>query len=266
MGVYWVLAGRTCHQTEMMMRNATCSIGLACLGFCLYAGCSQQPPSPQPLSRQTPIVSGTVVSGTTPESLISRLVANRATGNQQSSPQEPPLPLNPQAAQTIQQLQALGTAAFPALIAHRNDQRYSYSIVGEGLYNYGPGEVVRIDKTVGDICVEVIARQLYVGQEYQGCVQFIPNVVPEKDLAEWWSARSSKSLSELRKEAMEQTISVEKRRIPLGGITGDCAKNRVEELEADLRGMKSNGGQPATSPHPPSDPPPAGPTSGPPVE
>ena len=182
-----------------------------------------------------------------PESLIGCLAGNRATGSQQSNPQTPPLSLDPQAAQAIQQLQTLGTAAFPALIAHRNDRRYSYSIVGKGLFNYGPGEDVRIDKTVGDICVQVIARQLYVGHEYQGCAKIIPHSLSEKNLSEWWSARSSKSLSELRKEALEWTIAEEKRRIQRGGIMGDCAKDRVGELEADLRAMRSNEQQPANS-------------------
>ena len=160
-----------------------------------------------------------------PESLISRL----ASTQQQLGTQVPP-----RVDQARAQLTALGTTAFPALIAHRNDRRYSYSIEGKGLFNYGPNQVVRIDTTVGRICVQVIAGQLFVGNEYQGCIQFIPDVVSEKALPEWWKARSSKSLPELRKEALEQTIAEEKRRIPEGGITGDCAKHRVEELEADI--------------------------------
>ncbi len=178
-----------------------------------------------------------------PESLISGL----ASTQQQLGTQAPP-----RVDQATAQLTALGTTAFPVLIAHRNDRRYSYSIEGKGFYNYGPDQVVRIDTTVGQICVQVIAGQLFVGHEYQGCVQFIPNVVSEKTLPDWWKARSSESLSELRKEALEQTIAEEKRRIPKGGITGDCAKDRVKELEADLRAMQSSKGQPANSQQPQS--------------
>ena len=179
-----------------------------------------------------------------PESLISRL----ASTQQQLGAQAPP-----RVDQARAQLTALGTTAFPALIAHRNDRRYSYSIEGEGFYNYPPNQVVRIDTTVGQICVQVIAGQLFVGNEYQGCVQFIPDVVSEKTLPEWWKARSSKSLAELRKEALEQTIAEEKRRSTQGDPIGDqCAKDRVNALEADLRAMQSNEKQPTNSRQPQS--------------
>ena len=71
----------------------------------------------------------------------------------------------------------------------------------------------------------------------------LPDVVPEKNLPEWWSARSTKSLAELRKEALEQTIAEERRRSRQNN--NQLAKDRAEELETDFRAMQPNEKQPA---------------------
>ena len=190
-----------------------------------------------------------------PESLINDLAGSRATGNERLSTRLPA-----HVAKARAELITLGTAAFPALIAHRQDQRYSHTIGGKGLLNYGPGRAVRIDKSVGKTCIEILAVQFDEDHEYQGCVNYIPDVVPEKDLPEWWSARSSKSLAELRKEALEQTIAEERRR---GRQDNDqLAKDRADELEADLRAMHSNEKQPAKSRQPQSPARPGGASPG----
>jgi hypothetical protein len=175
-----------------------------------------------------------------PESLVSRLAGSRMPDNHKPGSFVLELPIDPQVAQAKQRLRALGTAAFPALVAHRDDRRYSHTTGGSAYANVAPGVFVRIDKTVGDTCIEIIAVQLCPGHEYQGSSNFIPDALSKENLPRWWSVRASKSLTDLRKEALEWTIAEERRRSTKGGAWGIAAKHRADELEADLRAMTPN--------------------------
>ena len=70
-----------------------------------------------------------------------------------------------------------------------------------------------LDYSVGETCVEIIAGQLNAGSKYRSCHDYIPDGVPAGKLPEWWKARSSRSLAELRKEALEWTIAYEKEQL-----------------------------------------------------
>ena len=71
----------------------------------------------------------------------------------------------------------LGAAAFPALVAHRDDKRYSYTFVGS--FNEGPLDPPSVlDYTVGDACIQIIARQLNAGSMYLGCRDYTRALVP----------------------------------------------------------------------------------------
>jgi hypothetical protein len=180
-----------------------------------------------------------------PESMIERLVAKPVTDNANRRYGEPRA-VN----EAIKELRSLGVAAFPALIAHRDDQRHSYSIEGEGLANYPRGVHVKTDRMVGQVCVEIIANQLNAGGEYQGCANFVPDSVSKKTLPQWWKAHSSKSLSELRIETLKWTIAEETRR----SKQDDVAKRRVAELVAELEALDSRKQHPANSRRPRSSP------------
>jgi hypothetical protein len=136
----------------------------------------------------------------------------------------------------IEQLTCLGTAAFPLLIEHRNDLRYSHFVRA---LNGPPGRVTGGDATVGVTCVQVIAGQLNAGHAYCGCQNYISDAVSDEKLPEWWKARSTKSLSDLRKESLEWTIAREKKVASNDGIYGECAKDRLKALEADYRALNT---------------------------
>jgi hypothetical protein len=173
--------------------------------------------------------------GSEAESLIGQLAGNRPKRNQKLSTLPPD-----QIAKASDSLTALKTAAFPALIAHRNDRHYSYTVGGEGIANEAPGRIVKHDHTVGDVCVSIIARQFYTDHAYQGSVHFIPDVVAVDDLPSWWKAHSSMSIAELRKEALKQTIAKEKERSKkIKGTWSRLAADRATQLEADLAAMES---------------------------
>ena len=166
-----------------------------------------------------------------PERLTDQLVNDHPIGKIRTLDQQRQARVDKATAKLI----CLGIAAFPALVAHRNDARYSHTFVGS--FNEGPLEPpLALDYSVGETCVEIIARQLNAGSKYLGCRDYIPYGVPVSKLPEWWKARSSRSLAELRKEALEWTIAREKTQLlSPSAISRDCAAYRLKGLEAELR-------------------------------
>lgn len=136
--------------------------------------------SPQPAGAQKPVVD--------PEKLIDQLAdtpAERARGE--------PAAMLDRVRHTREQLESMGTAAFPALIAHRDDQRFSHRTPPTGNRRNGSAE----PWTVGDTCIAILVQQISPGHNYKGSVSFIPGIVSKDALPEWWRARTSKSLTAL---------------------------------------------------------------------
>ena len=77
---------------------------------------------------------------------------------------------------------------------HRSDSRYSQSYVPPSASLVArEGEKMWSNKTVGDVCVEIIANHLNAGEQYKCCHYYVPECVSPERLPQWWSARSSKS-------------------------------------------------------------------------
>ncbi|MEZ5300601.1 MAG: hypothetical protein R3F11_08070 [Verrucomicrobiales bacterium] len=111
--------------------------------------------------------------------------------------------------QVIVALQKAGTAAIPSLLKHRDDKRYcrSYST-----------SIMR-DFSVGETCMEVLGA--LVGGRFEGRHGYkaMPDygedvISPDPEM--WWKAHRTKSLPEMRIEALRWTIQAEKDRIAQG--------------------------------------------------
>ncbi len=158
--------------------------------------------------------------------------------------------------QAEEALERLGTAAFPALIAHRSDSRYSQSYVPPSASLVArEGEKMWSNKTVGDVCVEIIANHLNAGEQYKCCHYYVPECVSPERLPQWWSARSSKSLAQLQRESLKWTIAKEKLDADKPEYYfGNEARNRAKQLEAVFRSkylerkLDSNSQQPQGPP------------------
>jgi hypothetical protein len=168
-----------------------------------------------------------------PEALVEQLADKRLIrGWSQASDEKTEARIE----RATQELIRRGTTAFPALIAHRNDQRFSHKthrIMG----NPSLSEAEFRSTTVGAICVDVIVRQVNPDHSEFG-PDFIPDCVPVDKLPEWWSVRSSKSFSELHREAVEWTIAAEKRRALRNrahSLFVRESQDRISLLEAKLR-------------------------------
>ena len=188
-------------------------------------------------------------SSTDPEALIDQLADSRMiTGISSDADRKAKVRVD----RATEQLTRLGTAAFPALIAHRDDQRYSHTIIRafSGSRSGKESPLRSIDYTVGGTCVDIIARQLNPGDEYPDR-DFIPACVPPAKLPNWWAARSSKSLVDLQKEAVQWRIENEKKCVGSDGVLPEDAKYRLERLEAKYRSLtleKSANTEPPQSP------------------
>lgn len=107
-------------------------------------------------------------------------------------------------------LQAMGMAAFPALISACNDERYSFSGVYAAWRNH----------TVGDACRMIIEGQVdFYGYGYKSrdCPtgghlvkpSYFWNKDGAGDLRKWWTERQGRSLHELQIETLQWTIQKE---------------------------------------------------------
>lgn len=184
-----------------------------------------------------------------PESLIDQLADSRMITAVSSDADRQ---VQARVDRATEELTRLGTIAFPALIAHRDDQRYSRTIVRafSGSRSGKESPLHSIDYTVGSTCVEIIAKQLNPGDEYPDR-DFIPACVPPAKLPEWWAARSSKSLIDLQKEAVQWRIAEEKKCAGPDGVLPQDAQLRLESLEAKYRSLafeKSANNGPPQSP------------------
>jgi hypothetical protein len=135
-----------------------------------------------------------------------------------------------------EQLKSLGTAAFPALIAHRDDDRFSHYTPPTGS-SQAPGDRNSEPWTVGRTCMAIVIQQISPGHEYKGSVTVIPGIVGKDALPEWWKTRSSLSLTALRKEVIEQVLAKERHKATAGN---HHAADRVKALEADLASLRSD--------------------------
>jgi len=132
------------------------------------------------------------------------------------------------------ELERMGVAAFDALIAARNDGRYSKTespLFGCGSIFKYPGCTVNFNRSVGDVCEQIIGDQLNIrGSDYKGSAKFIPDGVPRHRLPQWWASQRGKSLDQLKWEARQWTLAEERRRAATGF---EWAQRRVRQLEAE---------------------------------
>jgi hypothetical protein len=102
----------------------------------------------------------------------------------------------------IQGLLTDGSTAFDTLLAHFNDERYSFSVEGDQeVHNVSVGEVCRVImvRTIqcADYEIEILTPDqldIYIGRTAKG------------DLAKWWKANKHRPFWEIQVEALDDAI------------------------------------------------------------
>lgn len=149
-----------------------------------------------------------------------------------------------------ERLAAMGEKAFPSLIAHLGDGRYSYT------YVTGPG--ARYNQSVGDACAKILgnsinayrplARPLFTGKTpefFPYAVNVVNRYKTSADLKKWFAERRGKELWELQVEAARWAIENEKDRglckddpPPLGAPL-KSTRDIQKELDHAVKALKS---------------------------
>lgn len=134
-----------------------------------------------------------------------------------------------------QKLAEKGVAAFPKIIKHLRDARYSDTVAYAEYVNL----------TVGRVCEQIIAQQVLPKNVWRyktrrgkdGQWHRPPNYLEaEGGVEKWWSVRSTKSLREMRIEALQWTIEQEQK---IGFPAPNDQKMFLEPLQSDLRELQS---------------------------
>jgi hypothetical protein len=126
-----------------------------------------------------------------------------------------------------------GVDAFPELVKHIADARYSQTTVSAEWYNI----------SVGAVCRQIIKRQvLPKHSDYKsrkgtdGEYHMLPNYMDEQGgFKQWWSTRSKMSLHEMKVEALKWKIEREKE---IGSPDPEDRKYILEPLQAELRELQ----------------------------
>jgi hypothetical protein len=138
------------------------------------------------------------------------------------------------------ELSSLGSDAFPALISHLGDERYSYTRqTSDGFY---------YNSTVGSACTRILKAHINAYQRlarpyFSGGkpAYFPPAAMAGNDLRKWFDDRKGKELWELQLEATKWAIECERKR-GLEDIDyepfGRMISHTEEELDRTLFGME----------------------------
>jgi hypothetical protein len=132
--------------------------------------------------------------------------------------------MTPQVSNAIVSLKAMGTAAFPALIKHLKDDRYSFSTIVAAWDNC----------TVGDAVLDVISGGHYnvAGYKFRktpsGSATYLSfkDYLDERDPTEWASWARSKSRLEIRRDFIDWCVANEMKR----GFTDQAQRKSVLAL------------------------------------
>jgi hypothetical protein len=132
-----------------------------------------------------------------------------------------------------QKLAEKGIAAFPYLVEHLSDTRYSRT----GAF------AVWVNLSVGRICEQILTGQVLPAAQYKaragadGEWHTTPDFMQSQGgVKKWWSTHSTKSLREMKTEALVWTIEQEKK---IGFPGANDRKEYLEPLEAELRALQS---------------------------
>lgn len=134
----------------------------------------------------------------------------------------------------MEQLEAMGLSAFPALVAGSKDTRYSFSRTEACWVNYD----------VGYACYEIIARQVegYPGtapEGFKGQPEYISHVWQGEGLKAWWARNSHKSLEELQVEAINWEIAEDRANLN-DGRHRDWYTRDLASRQLILKGLVGN--------------------------
>jgi hypothetical protein len=140
-----------------------------------------------------------------------------------------------------QSLLDAGVKAFPALVEHANDHRYSCTLADpDGDCN----------ASVGDVCQRILRNQID-GPCYKLTRDYGPNTIQHRaamqsgfyeDLPKWWRERQNSTLAELQVESAGAALEVLKAEIQhTDGRERAQLLETVRELDSLIRQIKASG-------------------------
>jgi hypothetical protein len=215
-------------EMQMTMRTIGCGVALFVFlssGGGVSEGAASQP-KPPPLPNDVP-------------GLIEALASSEAPPKHKGPLEDSPLffpelddPAQARVLAARRKLEEKGAAAFPQLIAHLGDKRYSCTQEYAALVNL----------SVGNVCEQMIESQVQPGMRYKsrngidGKGHMSPHFINSRGgVKKWWSTRSTMSLREMKIEALEWTIAEEEK---TGFPDPKDRKNYLNPLQTELRDLK----------------------------
>lgn len=125
----------------------------------------------------------------------------------------------------------IGTRAFPVLIDHLGDQRYSYTSVGNSPPTY----------TVGRVCREILITQVCVHNAILGREPGRDGYFPTNEkIREWWNTNRRRTLREMQLEAARWALTHECNREQLSIYSIGSREQRVAAMERLVKRLEGS--------------------------
>jgi hypothetical protein len=148
-----------------------------------------------------------------------KLVREGELGHLESVPKGYDLAAQDQIWQACEKLLSKGVAAFPELVVHVGDKRYSMTFSAD--WEEARHDNGYMNVSVGEICKDVILAQVYAAFPEHAIRDetavarpsyWIFNPRDPASVAKWWRDRSGRTLVELQREGLQRAVDRERKR------------------------------------------------------
>ena len=137
--------------------------------------------------------------------------------------------------EAVKELHQFGIEAFPALIGSLGDHRQSAPLRAQIPFYVGPACYCIIQDSIEDFPEEYYYN---FRDGADGKMHERPSFLDSRDILDWWSARSRRTLVELRIEAIKWTVAEE---MKLGFTDAKQKREILDPLEKLLHELAGNG-------------------------